>query len=119
MPKDIDFLVTVTDDADLEPLARLGRKVKRHAQHINHGADIFLADERGIYTGRTCSWRECGVSRRKCDALNCGKRLYLHDDLNVVKLSEKTLSQAMELWSIVERREGLPGDLREVIARQP
>jgi len=31
-PNDIDFLVVVDDDLDLEPLARLGRKIKGRAQ---------------------------------------------------------------------------------------
>lgn len=58
-PKDIDFLVVVDDDVDLEPLARLGRKIKGRAQQMNRGADIFLADTQGKYIGRTCSWKEC------------------------------------------------------------
>ena len=28
MPKDIDFLVMIEDSAELEPVARLGRKLK-------------------------------------------------------------------------------------------
>ncbi|MCL5959805.1 MAG: hypothetical protein M1358_10940, partial [Chloroflexi bacterium] len=46
-PKDADLLVTVTDDADLAPLATVGRKLKGRAQSLNRGADIFLADPRG------------------------------------------------------------------------
>src|SRR5438876_9693239 len=38
-PKDIDFLVVVDDDVDLEPLARLGRKIKGRA----HEARIFFS----------------------------------------------------------------------------
>src|SRR6266498_2923745 len=63
-PKDIDFLVEIEDEVDLEPLARLGRKIKGRAQQINRGADIFLADNRGKYIGRTCSWRECRAGKR-------------------------------------------------------
>ncbi|HKO99509.1 MAG TPA: hypothetical protein VJU86_21085 [Pyrinomonadaceae bacterium] len=116
-PKDIDFLLTVDDEVDLEPLARLGRKVKGAAQQINHGADIFLRNAEGMYIGRTCHWRECGWGRVRCDALNCGKRLYLHDDLNAVALSEETMLSSMELWPKLEHREGLPTDLGNVIAR--
>jgi len=50
-PKDIDFLVVVDDNAELEPLARLGRKIKGRAQQMNRGADIFLADTQGKYIG--------------------------------------------------------------------
>ena len=66
-PKDIDFLVAVEEHLDLERLARLGRQVKGHARHVNHGADIFLANRQGDH-----SWR-----RVDCDALNCGKRQHL------------------------------------------
>lgn len=111
-PKDIDFLVVVDDDVDLEPLARLGRKIKGRAQQMNRGADIFLADAQGRYIGRTCSWRECGPGiRRSCDPLNCGKRHYLHDDLETVTLSEETVRAALDLWPSLEGRVGLPDDL--------
>jgi uncharacterized protein DUF6932 len=117
-PKDIDFLVTVDDDVDLEPLARLGRKLKGRTQQINHGADIFLADLRGKYIGRTCSWKECWPGKRvRCDALNCGKRQYLHDDLNTVALSEGAMRMALGLWPVLEQRDGLPEDLATVLGK--
>lgn len=115
-PKDIDFLVIVDDDVDLEPLARLGRKLKGRTQQIDHGADIFLANGRGEYIGRTCHWRECRPGARvDCDALNCGKRHYLHDDLNMISLSEETIRTSLGLWPALERREGTPIDLATVI----
>ena len=115
-PKDIDFLVVVDDDVDLEPLARLGRKIKGRAQQMNRGADIFLADAQGRYLGRTCSWKTCGPGiRRSCDALNCGKRHYLHDDLKAVTLSQETVRTALELWPSLERRVGLPDDLEKLL----
>jgi hypothetical protein len=117
-PKDIDFLVTVDDDVDLEPLARWGRKLKGRTQQINHGADIFLADVQGNYIGRTCHWSRCGPGiRASCDALNCGKRHYLHDDLNTVALSEETMRTALELWPVIESGRGLPADLVRVVRR--
>jgi hypothetical protein len=115
-PKDIDLLVTVDDDVDLEPLARLGRKLKGRTQQINHGADIFLADINGKYIGRACHWKECGAGKRvRCDALNCGRRQYLHDDLNTVALSEGAMRMALGLWPVLERRDGLPVDLATVL----
>ena len=39
--------------------------------------------------------------RMSCDALNCGKRPYLHDDLKTVSLSDETVRTALELWAIV------------------
>ena len=117
-PKDIDFLVVVDDDLDLEPLACLGRKIKGRAQQVNRGADIFLADVQGRYIGRTCSWKRCGAGiRRSCDALNCGKRHYLHDDLETVTLSQETVRTALELWPSLERRVGLPDDLERTLKR--
>ena len=115
-PKDIDFLVVVDGDVDLEPLARLGRKIKGRAQQMNRGADIFLADAQGRYIGRMCSWKTCGPGiRRSCDALNCGKRHYLHDDLKAVTLSQETVRTALELWPSLERRVGLPDDLEKLL----
>ena len=115
-PKDIDFLVVVNDDVDLEPLARYGRKLKGRTQQMSRGADIFLADTQGKYIGRTCHWKECrpGVYM-SCDALNFGKRHYLHDDLNTVALSDAALRSAIELWPVIERRAGLPDDLKRVL----
>ncbi len=39
-PKDIDLLVTVTDDTDLAPLANLTRKLQGHAQQMNRGGEV-------------------------------------------------------------------------------
>jgi len=115
-PKDIDFLITVMDDVELEPLARLGRKLKGRTQQFGHGADIFLANPQKEYIGRTCQWKECRLGQRlSCDALNCGKRHYLHDDLNAVTLSEETMRVSIELWPILEHRDGLPPDLEGVL----
>jgi predicted nucleotidyltransferase len=115
-PKDIDFLVEVEEEADLKRLASLGRKLKGRAQQMNRGADIFLANPQGHYIGRTCSWKECRPGKRlACDALNCGKRAFLHDDLATVTLSDETVRSALELWPTLKRRTGLPDDLKSVL----
>lgn len=115
-PKDIDFLVVVDDDAGLERLARYGRKLKGRTQQISRGADIFLADVEGRYIGRTCQWKECRTGERaRCDALNCGIREYLHDDLGAIKLTQETMQAALQLWPEMERRLGLPEDLERVL----
>ena len=117
-PKDIDFLIEVEDEADLEPLARLERKMKGRAQQKGRGADIFLNNPQGHYIGRSCSWRECGPGiRMSCEALNCGQRHYLYDDLAVLSLSDETIRSAMELWPTRERRSGLPDDLEGVLQK--
>ena len=117
-PKDIDVLVVVADDADLAPLATCSRRLQGYAQSVNRGADVFLADERGTYIGRTCHWKDCrpGV-RRSCDALHCGRRPYLHDDLDAITLNSRlVLSLPVTLWPNVERHGQLPLDVEEVVA---
>src|SRR6267142_4319591 len=117
-PKDIDVLVVVADDADLAPLATASRRLQGHAQSLNRGADVFLADERGAYIGRTCHWRDCrpGV-RRACDALHCGRRPHLHDDLDAITLNSTLVhSPPVTLWPYVERCGELPADVEEVVA---
>ena len=114
-PKDIDVLVTVEATADLKPLAQCARRLQGSAQGINRGADVFLVDVRGHYLGRTCPWKDCrpGV-RSSCDALHCGRRPYLHDDLATLRLSDEVVaSAAAQLWPVVERRHQLPGMWRD------
>lgn len=117
-PKDIDLLVTVTDDADLAPLARCARRLQGRLQGLNHWADVFLADERGRYLGRTCTWRECrpGI-RASCDALHCGRRPHLHDDLGDVRLTQALIaSPPVEIWPTVIRRITVPPDVEHLLA---
>jgi hypothetical protein len=117
-PKDIDVLVVVADDADLAPLAMHARRLQGHAQSLNRGADLFLANERGEYIGRTCQWKECrpGI-RQSCDAHHCGRRPYLHDDFDAIMLSKSVVATPpVTLWPVVTRRGQLPPDLEEVVA---
>jgi predicted nucleotidyltransferase len=117
-PKDIDVLVVIADDADLTPLAAASRRLQGHAQSFNRGADVFLADERGTYIGRTCHWRDCRPDvRQSCDALHCGRRPYLHDDLDAIRLNSSLVaSPPVTLWPHVERRGQLPPDVEEIVA---
>ncbi len=111
---DADVLVTVDNDADLAFLATAGRGLKGRAQSRNKGADVFLAAPSGTYIGRICHWRECrpGV-RLACDARQCGRRPFLHDDLDVVTL-DRGLVEAppLELWPTVVPRARLPRDVK-------
>ena len=50
-PKDIDMLVTVSDDCDLAPLAQLGRQLTGHMLAHQAGADVFLAGPGGQLPG--------------------------------------------------------------------
>lgn len=117
-PKDIDVLVVVADDADLALLAMHVRRLQGHAQSFNRGADVFLADVRGNYIGRTCRWKDCRPGlRQSCDALHCGRRPHLHDDLDAMTLSSSVVAAPpVTLWPAVERRGQLPPDLEEVVA---
>ena len=118
-PKDADVLVAVDDDADLTGLAAAGRRLKGRAQSRNKGADIFLADPSGHYIGRTCHWRECrpGV-RVACDARHCGRRPFLHDDLDAVTLDPALVTAPpLELWPAIVRRGRLPDDVEAQLIR--
>jgi hypothetical protein len=112
-PKDADVMVTVEDDADLTALATAGRRLRGRAQSRNKGADIFLADPSDNYIGRTCHWRECYPGlRASCDARHCGRRAFLHDDLDAVTLDAALVkAPPLELWPTVVRRAQLPSDV--------
>jgi predicted nucleotidyltransferase len=117
-PKDVDLLVTVSDAMDLGLLATCARRLQGRLQGLNHWADVFLADERGRYLGRTCAWRECrpGI-RASCDALHCGRRPHLHDDLGDVRLSPEVIAAPpVQLWPQVVRRCPLPRDVEGLLA---
>jgi len=58
-PKDADLLVTVTDDAHLESLTQLGRKLQGRAMALGRGGEVFLVDAQNTYLGRICPWKEC------------------------------------------------------------
>ena len=117
-PKDADLLITVADDTDLTPLATLGRKLQGHAQSFGRGGEVFLADPQDHYLGRTCPWKRCGPGIRiSCDALHCGRRPYLHDDLETICLDEGlVVAPPIELWPQVVARMSVPGDVeRELL----
>jgi predicted nucleotidyltransferase len=118
-PKDVDLLVYVADDADLAPLASTARRLQGRLQSHNRGADVFLADEQRQYLGRTCSWKLCqpGI-RASCDALHCGRRPHLHDDLATIRLPDSLIAAPpLELWPIVVRRCQVPADVERLVSR--
>ncbi len=118
-PKNIDLLVTVTDDADLAPLAAMTRKLSGRAQGLNRGGEVFLASPNSEYLGRVCQWRDCrpGI-RMSCDAVFCGRRHYLHDDLETITLALELIAEPpLELWPRVVARVPLPEDVASGIAQ--
>lgn len=114
-PKDADLLVTVANDVALDELAKLGRRLQGHAQQVNRGADIFLANPRGTYIGRICHWRECWP-RVACDARHCGLRPHLHDDLGTIRLRRELIaSPPLDLWPQLVVRAPLPADVQQLL----
>jgi predicted nucleotidyltransferase len=118
-PKDVDLLVTIDDAADLAQLAVWARRLQGRLQSAGGGADVFLADGRGNYLGRTCPWKECRPGIRvACDAQHCGRRPYLHDDLGVIRLlPELTAAPPLELWPEIIRRTELPPDVERLLSQ--
>jgi hypothetical protein len=116
-PKDVDLLIAVTDEADLAPLATAARRLKGHAQSYNHGADVFVADPQGHYLGRLCHWKRCAPGIRvSCDALHCGCRPFLHDDLATIQLApDLVVHPPVELFPVVIRRVPLPADVETMV----
>jgi hypothetical protein len=87
-PKDLDLLVTLENDLDLTLLARLGRQVRCRLQSIN-----------------------CG-----CDARHCGRREFLHDDLDDISLEADLIRKPpVELWPTRIKRRRIPPDLAAII----
>ncbi len=113
-PKDIDVLVTVADGADLALLAAAARQLRGHAQSFNRESEVFLADTNGEYLGRVCLWKSCGPGRHsECDALHCGQRVFLHDDLNTVRLSTALIATPrLELWPDIVAHAPVPHDIQ-------
>jgi hypothetical protein len=115
--KDADVLVTVADDADLTLLAAHARKLQGHSQSRGRGGEVFLANPRGTYLGRICPWKDCRPGIRiSCDARHCGRRPYLHDDLDAIKLSKTLIiSPPIELWPQVVARVPVPTDVEALL----
>jgi hypothetical protein len=55
VPKDADVLVTIDAAVDLDPLARLGRRLKGTAQTINLGAEFSLPTKRTATSGASAT----------------------------------------------------------------
>ena len=116
-PKDIDLLVFIADNADLSEIAAAGRRLKGHAQTRNLGADIFLADEKMRYIGRTCGWKVCEIGMRMaCRADHCGGRKYLYDDLSDLRLHPDLVKNPpLVVWPSISRATKIPNDVVEAL----
>jgi hypothetical protein len=51
-----------------------------------------------------------------CDALHCGQRHYLHDDLEAITLSKDLIAAPpLELWPEIVARVPIPEDVEQVL----
>jgi len=118
-PKDVDILITIDDEVDLTALASTARKLKGAAQTMNKGADVFLANPAGQYIGRICHWRNYGPGiRASCDAYNCGRRHYLHDDLEDIALDPVLVKEPpLEIWPTIIYRQSVASDLLPFLSK--
>ena len=118
-PKDADLLITVKNNLDLSRLAKAGRRLQGRAQSLNRGGEVFLANPDDQYIGRICPWKECGPGvRSSCDALHCGRRLYLHDDFGAIQLSNELVKNPpIEIWPVYIARVEVPKDLADALAK--
>ena len=114
-PNDVDLLLTIPDDLELNRLAKFCRVLQGKSGQIGGGADVFVVNLNNKYLGRICIWKVCkfGV-RMRCDADNCGKREYLHDDLSVIKLSKELIDNPpLILFPKIIRNVSIPLDVEE------
>jgi len=119
-PKDVDLLITISDDLDLTHLAKISRRLQGKSGELTGGADIFLANKDNEYLGRICIWKDCrpGV-RMSCDAENCGGRKYLHDDLGVIKISKEVIEgPSLILYPNLVRNAPVPEDVEEGLIKK-
>jgi hypothetical protein len=94
-PKDIDLLVTVSDDTDVRELDRLARQLQGRISataHGHYGADVFLAGPAEQYLGRLCKHREC-PSMRRCAARHCGLRPWSFGPQLLLRSSSRPMSR--------------------------
>ena len=56
---------------------------------------------------------------KACDARNCGRREFLHDDLDAITLGGELVARPpIELWPEIIRRGKVPTDIKELLLRK-
>ena len=132
IPKDIDFLVTVSESIDFKKLAKAGRQLQGYAHQINLNADIFIADTKGEYIGRICEYKEPWM-RADCRGKICAHirfiregrtvpgqsdnaLLHLCDDTEDLKLSKDLIKiPPLIVWPAVSRNSEVPDDVEKFL----
>ena len=114
-PKDVDLLLTIPDNLELTGLAKISRTLQGKSGSLGGGADVFLANLNNEYIGRICIWKDCHFgARMSCDANNCGKRKYLHDDLNTITLKRELIDNPpLIIFPKIIRNVLIPTDIEE------
>jgi hypothetical protein len=109
-PNNVDLLVTIAAKDVVPAVAAAARRLSGHAQTMNRGAEVFLADTSNTYLGRTCPWRECGPGiRTRCQAQHCGG--YLYDDLHIIKLPKQLIATPpLVIWPKAVVNDDVPAD---------
>jgi hypothetical protein len=117
IPKDVDLLVGVDDAMPLDKLASFKRRLlgKTLQTGDSCGADVFLCNPQGEYIGRICSWKRCAPGiRQGCEAQHCGRREFLSDDLQNLRLDPTLVAKPpLELWPEITARTEIPEDVRK------
>jgi hypothetical protein len=119
-PKDVDLLVTVDDEADLDPLGNAGPPADGATPEHRAGSGRRRVPGRSSrpLPGPNVSLKRCGPGIRvSCDAEHCGRRASLHDDLQTVRLPHTTVaSPPVEVWPRpILHAAGVAHDVREFL----
>jgi hypothetical protein len=76
---------------------------------------LIPKDADGCYVGRICHYRKC-FPRVACLAQNCGRRVHLNDDFQVVTLSKELIAAPpVTLWPNLVRRVTVPPDVEALL----
>jgi hypothetical protein len=107
----------VDDAMPLDKLASFKRRLlgKTLQTGDSCGADVFLCNPQGEYIGRICSWKRCAPGiRQGCEAQHCGRREFLSDDLQNLRLDPTlVVNPPLELWPEITARTEIPEDVRK------
>jgi hypothetical protein len=117
-PRDVDVIVTISEDLSIQSLAALGRKLlgKQVSVGDASGADVFLATQDHDYLGRTCSYRECHP-RVRCRGTQYNGS-YINNDFQVLRLKKELIqSPPVEVFPEVLVRKSLPDDLQAALEK--
>jgi hypothetical protein len=78
-----------------------------------------VADSSGPYVRRLRAWKQCAPGiRARGDALHCGRRPFLHDDLATIRLTPTVaVHPPLDLFPEVPRRVPLPPDVEAIVVQ--